>query len=305
MNLRWNWSISIYAGANPRHLEPAADTSTPVLSRADVTDVPASFVADPFMLRTPGLNGDGGDDEWHMFFEVWNDDTEQGEIGYASSRDGRAWRYERMALRMPYHLSYPFVFAWEGAHYMVPETRQDGAVNLFVAEDFPFGWRKVVRLLDGDFADASLFRYHDRWWMFVLHGTEDLMAFHADDLFGPWQPHAANSLIVGDPTRARPAGRPVLHDGGLIRYAQDCLPAYGFQVRAMNVATLSAGAFHEEEAANSPILKPTRTGWNALKMHHVDAMQQVDGSWLACVDGATLVRSRQTAPEGISQNAPF
>ncbi|MEZ4714975.1 MAG: hypothetical protein R2851_02620 [Caldilineaceae bacterium] len=41
----------------------------------------------------------------------------------------------------------------------------------------------------------------------------------------------------------------------------------------------------------------------ALKMHHVDAMQQEDGSWLACVDGATLVRSSPL--EGISQNAPF
>ena len=147
MNLRWNWSISIYAGTDPRHLAPAADTPTPVLSRADVTDVPASFVADPFMLRTQRRNGGG--DAWHMFFEVWNDDTEQGEIGYASSGDGRAWRYERMALRMPYHLSYPFVFAWESAHYMVPETRQDGAVNLFVADDFPFGWRKAARLQGG------------------------------------------------------------------------------------------------------------------------------------------------------------
>ncbi|MCB0161205.1 MAG: hypothetical protein KDD83_23890, partial [Caldilineaceae bacterium] len=89
MNLRWNWSISIYAGTDPRHLTPAADTPTPVLSRADVTDVPASFVADPFMLRTQ--RRDDGGDAWHMFFEVWNDDTEQGEIGYASSGDGRAW----------------------------------------------------------------------------------------------------------------------------------------------------------------------------------------------------------------------
>ncbi|MEZ4555702.1 MAG: hypothetical protein R2854_04490 [Caldilineaceae bacterium] len=301
MNLRWNWSISICAGTDPRHLTPAADTPTPVLSRADVTDVPASFVADPFMLQHAG--------SWrrrvaHVLRGV--------ERRHGARRDRLRvqWRWARLALRAhgAAHALPPLVpvrLRLGGCPLHGAETRQDGAVNLFVADDFPFGWRKAARLLDGDFADASLFRHDDRWWMFVLHGTEDLMAFHADDLFGPWQPHAANPLIVGDPTRARPAGRPVLHDGGLIRYAQDCLPAYGFQVRAMNVTTLSAAAFHEEEAANSPILKPTRKGWNALKMHHVDAMQQEDGSWLACVDGATLVRSKQPAPEGISQNAPF
>ncbi|MEZ4609426.1 MAG: hypothetical protein R2838_04060 [Caldilineaceae bacterium] len=87
------------------------------------------------------------------------------------------------------------------------ETRQDGAVNLFVADDFPFGWRKTAPAGRG-LRRRVLFRYHDRWWMFVLHGTEDLMAFHADDLFGPWQPHAANPLIVGDPARCA-SGRPV------------------------------------------------------------------------------------------------
>lgn len=299
MTIRWNWSISIYTGADPLHLEPAADTPTPVLSRADVTDVPAGFVADPFMLYAPNQTGRG----WHMFFEVWNDDVEQGEIGYASSADGRAWHYEQIALRMPYHLSYPYVFAWEGTHFMVPETRQDGAVNLFVADQFPYGWRKEVCLLEGDFADASLFHHDDKWWMFVIHGTEDMMIFQADDLTGPWLPHAENPVIPEDRTRARPAGRPVRHEGRLIRYGQDCLPAYGFQVRAFTVDELSSTTYRETEAANSPILKPTRVGWNALKMHHVDAMNLGDDGWIACVDGATLVRSAKPAPEGASQRA--
>ena len=29
----------------------------------------------------------------------------------------------------------------------------------------------------------------------------------------------------------------------------------------------------------------TGNGWNAAGMHHVDAHQQPDGKWLACVDG--------------------
>jgi hypothetical protein len=38
---------------------PAA--SNPVLTRGDVNDVPALFVADPFILESDG--------KWHMYFE--------------------------------------------------------------------------------------------------------------------------------------------------------------------------------------------------------------------------------------------
>jgi hypothetical protein len=34
-----------------------------------------------------------------------------------------------------------------------------------------------------------------------------------------------------------------------------------------------------------PILKASGNGWNANGMHHIDAHQQADGRWLACVDG--------------------
>ncbi|MEZ4714973.1 MAG: hypothetical protein R2851_02610 [Caldilineaceae bacterium] len=118
MNLRWSWSISICHVTDPRHLTPAATRRRPCSAALDVNDVPASFVADPTTPARRVLAATR-----HMFFEVWNDDTEQGER--SATRPvamGGAWRYERMALRMPYHLSYPFVFAREGAHYMVPET---------------------------------------------------------------------------------------------------------------------------------------------------------------------------------------
>src|ERR1051326_7983168 len=42
------WSISLYQGNSPFRLEPSP---TPALSKAPVTDSPAEFVADPFMLR--------------------------------------------------------------------------------------------------------------------------------------------------------------------------------------------------------------------------------------------------------------
>jgi hypothetical protein len=72
------WSISIYRGDSPFKLEPI--DADPVLTKDSVTDVPAAFVADPFLLRHNGA--------WHMFFEVMNAETNRGEIGLATSNNG-------------------------------------------------------------------------------------------------------------------------------------------------------------------------------------------------------------------------
>jgi hypothetical protein len=44
------WAIGLYCGATPLSLQPAHAASNPVITAADVTDVPALFVADPFMM---------------------------------------------------------------------------------------------------------------------------------------------------------------------------------------------------------------------------------------------------------------
>jgi hypothetical protein len=60
----------------------------PILACADVTDVNASFVADPFLFFPNGTQGD-----WYAFFEVKNMNYQKklngkrGQIGTAVSRD--------------------------------------------------------------------------------------------------------------------------------------------------------------------------------------------------------------------------
>ena len=68
-------------------------------SEDDVRDVAAVMVADPFMIRAGA--------RWHMFFEVLNRRGLKGQIGLASSDDGRRWRYDRIVLDEPFHLEFP------------------------------------------------------------------------------------------------------------------------------------------------------------------------------------------------------
>ena len=278
------WSIGIYEGPSPLGLRPAQGAVNPVLTRDDVVDVPAVFVADPFMIRR------GRD--WFMFFEVLNWRANKGEIGLATSEDGLRWTYRQRVLIEPFHLSYPYVFEHDGACYMVPESRQSGAVRLYRASTFPLEWSFVANLLEGEqLVDPSIFVAGGKWWMFVgdASGPEHdaLRLFGADALVGPWREHPSSPVVRGDARIARPAGRVLVDDSRILRFAQNCQKDYGADVRAFDVDELTLAHYSETAVEPVPAFGADGASWAAGGMHHVDASRRADGSWLACVDGWT------------------
>src|SRR5437899_1599828 len=142
------WSIGIFSGPGLADLQPPNETVMPVLSAENITDVPAQFVADPFMINA--------DNAWHMFFEVMNAQTDKGDIGYARSTNGLLWDYQQIVVGESFHLSYPYVFAADGEFYMIPETYEANAVRLYRAESFPLKWRLEGTMLEGRWVDSSL-----------------------------------------------------------------------------------------------------------------------------------------------------
>jgi hypothetical protein len=274
------WSIGLYTGPDLLHLGPPPGVANPVMTREQVSDVPADFVADPFLLRRDGA--------WHLFFEILNHERRTGEIGWASSPDAVTWTYGGVVLSEAFHLSYPCVFEHEGEVYMVPETLGADAVRLYRAGPFPTRWVPVADLIYGRIADPTPFRFEGRWWMFACPAPDahDVLSLYcAEDLAGPWREHPASPLIAGDKSRARPGGRVVAWDGRLYRFAQDCGPRYGSGVRVFEIMCLTLDDYAERECAESPVLGPAGTGWNGKGMHHVDAWQLAPGKWIAAVDG--------------------
>ncbi|OOP56072.1 MAG: hypothetical protein AYP45_11205 [Candidatus Brocadia carolinensis] len=276
------WSIGICTGTSPFSFVSSEVVKNPVITGKDVTDRNASFVADPFMLRVDNI--------WCMFFEVMNKKTNKGEIGLAMSNNEWNWTYQQIVLAEPFHLSYPYVFAWMNDYYMIPESYQTGSVRLYKASKFPVEWSFVGTLLSGGvFLDSSLFYVNNHWWMFTEtnpnHKYDTLRLYYADNLMGPWLEHPKSPIITENAHIARPAGRVVLIDGELVRYTQDCYPMYGTQVRAFKITHLTTADYHEQEACDNPVLKPSGIGWNKSGMHHIDAHRIDDGQWIACVDG--------------------
>jgi hypothetical protein len=274
------WAISIFEGSSPFDLAPAKGVRMPGLTANNVTDVPARFVADPFLVIDDGLR--------YLFFEVFNEKTNRGEIGLATSADGVSWKYRQIVLKEPFHMSYPHVFAWDGEHYMIPETGQAASVRLYKATEFPTQWQWVGTLLSGrEFTDPSIFRFADKWWLFVSNAKCDVLRLYfADDLLGPWREHPRSPVIERNPHIARPAGRVLVTKDGIYRFAQDDAPSYGRQVRAFEILELTSTSYRERPALERPVLKASRSGWNADGMHHLDT-HFVDGRWISSVDGKT------------------
>lgn len=271
------WTIGIYTGPSPFQLSPPANVKNPVFTAAAVNDMDVDIVAHPFMVVT--------DSRYYLFFTAKDGKTDKGGIGLAESQNGFDWKYRRAVIQEPFVLSYPYVFKWRNDYYMIPEAHTETSVRLYKATEFPDKWEYEGDLLKGDhFISPTLVRYKDRWWLFTgRHGNETLRLFYATDLKGPWTEHPQSPIVKKDLNTARPAGRPFVIDGTLYRLGQDCYPTYGNQVHAFRITDISPTTY-SERMIEAPLVQSSSKGWNAESMHHVDARQLGENSWIAAVD---------------------
>ena len=277
---REQWTIGIYRGESPFALAPARRARNPVLRAEDVTDVPAKFVADPFLIRE--------DAKWYLFFEVYNNRTQQGDLAVATSKDARHWEYQQIIIDEPFHLSYPYVFKWQDDYYLIPESFETDSIRLYKATDFPTQWSFVTTLVtDSDFVDPSIVHFNDKWWLFASQTSNDILhLYHADDLQGPWKEHPNSPVVDGDKHKARPSGRVLVIEDHLYRFTMNVAPEVGMhEVWAYEVTRLDSEHYSEVLARPNPILKASGSGWTGQGMHQIDAYQIEQDEWIAAVDG--------------------
>ena len=232
------------------------------------------FWADPFPIKRDG--------RYFIFIEELPFTTNKGHISVLEVwPDGRS-SVPVKVLERDYHLSYPFLFEWQGVLYMLPETGQNRTVEVYRCHRFPDDWRLEKVLLSNVLAaDATLFQAGDVWWMFVNIGEEgtelydELHLFHAEQPFGTWEPHRLNP-VKSDAMSARPAGRPFLVDGALYRPAQVCAPLYGSAIALNKVERIDSECFVEREVVRlTPDWLPGLAGCHTY--NRSDGLTVVDG----------------------------
>lgn len=271
------WSIGIYKGSSLDNL--FSETNNPIITKDIVTDFEAEFVADPFMINVKGM--------WYLFFEALDKPFNKGRICVACSKDLVDWNYLGVALKEDFHLSYPFVFDFNGKIYMTPETLGADGVILYEAVDFPLNWRKVKKIINGKHADPTVFYYQNLWWMFTCetpYQYDSLSVFWSEKLDGDWYAHKENPVYSGIKSHSRPGGRIYLSDGGIFRFFQNCYNVYGEYVGISKIEHLSTDIFRET-IISEKFLGPSGKGWNKERMHHIDCHELSKGCLVACVDG--------------------
>lgn len=229
-------------------------TGTPRASKP-LYPPPDRFWADPFLARHEGRT-------WLFVEEVFFADGKGHIAAMEIDEAGRAGPSFRV-LERPYHLSYPFVFEWNGAWWMLPETSHNRTVELYRCEAFPGRWMlEKVLLHDVRAADSTLWQHEGRWWLFANMASaeasihDELHLYYADSPLGPWQAHARNP-VKSDARSSRPAGA-LFHSGDdLIRPAQDCGTAYGRAIALNRVEVLTLDDYRESTTGR---IEP---GWRA------------------------------------------
>jgi hypothetical protein len=172
------------------------------------------------------------------------------------------WKTPVKVLERDYHLSYPFVFEWEGKHYMIPESGAKRSIDLYESQAFPYEWEFKQSLITGVRAvDTTLLRHAGKWWLFTgiaenegAAPNVELFLFSSDELLnGQWKPHPQNP-IVSDMRKARPAGAVFTQDGKLFRPSQDCTNGYGYGFDLNEIEVLSESDYQEWTCAS---VRPT------------------------------------------------
>lgn len=276
--LRDQWFVA-YRLAPPREVESAAGAPAASYHRFTRLMPPRDrFWADPFPVAHGGKH--------YLFVEELLYATDRGRIVYFEIDAAGKAHGPHPALERDYHLSYPFVFEWQGTQYMVPETEQSGRVELYRAVAFPDRWELDRVLLDVAAVDATLAEIDGRWWMFVnvaaphASSCDELHLYHADSPLGPWTPHAMNP-VKSDVRSARPAGRIFAWRGRHYRPAQDCAMRYGHAMVVHEIVRLTPTEYVERAATR---IEP-RWAPGLLATHTLNA----DGR-LTAIDGQRALR---------------
>ena len=189
-----------------------------------IDNLPATWCADTLLFENAGQH--------YLFVEQYDKKKDKGSIGYYRINDGVPVN-EGVVIDRPYHMSYPFVFEYEGNIYMIPENSANSTLDLYVAKDFPQKWSLQKQLLTGEkYVDSTVWREGDTLYVLAYKKRVEPSGGRA------WQ----LTVFTLDPERqtleklaervystnvGRPAGNLYRENGRLIRPAQDCSEKYG------------------------------------------------------------------------------
>lgn len=210
----------------------------------DNTDAPFRIIqntwrywcADPHLFEKDGHT--------YLFAELYDRILRRGVIGCCEIND-EGYTPWKVVLKMPWHLSYPHVFACGDEIYMIPESYVRNEIALFRATHFPDKWEKVHVLKEDYIAvDSTVFEYQNKTWLqtFQFESEHEKLNLFSVENRGL----SEESLCISmDDHNKRPAGRLFWRCGKFYRPAQDCTESYGCALNIYEVTKISIDSYEE------------------------------------------------------------
>ena len=207
---------------------------------------PYHFLADPFVVEYKDAN--------YCFVEDYDYKKKKASIGLYSLRDDGA-DYHGDVISEVFHLSFPYIFNYDGKYYMVPESSGNMDIRIYESIKFPHKWIFLKTIMTGvSAADSMIFFHDDLWWLFtnidpsnIGDHSSELFIFYSDNpLSSNWIAHSSNPVISSS-LRSRNAG--ILIDGNCIyRVAQSQgFDFYGKHFSINKIISLNPDVYIEEK----------------------------------------------------------
>lgn len=179
------------------------------------------WYADPILFKK-------GTDTF-LFTEAFNKKKQKGYLAI-SRMENEEFSVPQIIMKRPFHLSYPCVFEYENTAYMIPETGQNGTLELWKGSDDLTKWEKVCVLLSHvRFADTTVYIEDGKVYLFSYEEAEkykthifllDMNSCHIREI----------EEITHSENIYRPAGKFYTESGRLFRPVQYNVNSYGEKI---------------------------------------------------------------------------
>ena len=182
---------------------------------------------DRYWFADPMLFADNGNT--YLFVEAFDKKTYKGNIGFFTIQNNKVSDFE-LLIDNNFHMSYPMVWRSEqNEYFMIPESEENGTVDLYQSEAFPRRWKRLKTLVAGvHYADTTLLDLNGKKYLFTYHDKKvswELLIYEFD---AKSKSVSLIQTLSYDKNACRPAGKFFIDEKGrLCRPVQNCQKGYG------------------------------------------------------------------------------
>lgn len=245
------------------------------LFRIKPTKLPkGEFWADPFLYKR-------GDDTY-VFFENYSYKTKLGKIS-CGKLENKTITEVVDVLDLDYHLSFPYVYEYNGELFMMPETSENKRLEIFKCTEFPHKWELHRTAFEGEVIVDAIFHTdtNNEMWLFMnklsapnSEADSELYVYKVDSPeLNSIESHKLNPVMI-DARRARNGGSIFTYNGKTYRPSQS--NTHGIYGRALNINEIEMLNLTEYQEKIVVTVEPNfRKG--VERIHH---LHQIDGMYI-------------------------